>query len=301
LYGSLRPSSSDDMTIQQTAAYPFVVDLAQRLDNGTLELPPCPQIALEIRGLLERDDVSVDQIARLALLDPVLAAAVLKLANSAMFSRSASPTTDVKAAINRIGFDMVRNLAFDLAIAKAFQLEAIPRLRALTREIRTHSRHVAVLAYFLAKRFASTAPIGANDAMLAGLLHSIGKLYILARVDGFPELLADRDALEQLLRDWHADIGREILESWRLPRAVVVAVDQYERLNLTHSGPISVAEVLLAANLLSRLSAADETTLVSEISNVPALARLSLDEAKCRALIDQSQSMVDSVDAALRS
>ena len=58
-------------------------------------------ITLEIRGLLERDDVSVDRIPRLALLDPVLAAAVLKLANSAMFSRSASPTTDVKAAIDR--------------------------------------------------------------------------------------------------------------------------------------------------------------------------------------------------------
>ena len=83
---------------------------------------------------------------------------------------------------------------------------------------------------------------------------------------------------------------------------MVAAVDQYggvgPRAPLADPG---VAEVLLAANLLSGLSAADETTLVSEISNVPALARLSLDEAKCRALIDQSQSMVDSVDAALRS
>jgi HD-like signal output (HDOD) protein len=282
------------MVIHQSTAYPFVVDLARRLDAGDLELPPCPQVALEIRELLEREDVSADQVARLALLDPVLAATILKVANSAMFNRAA-PTTDIKVAISRIGFDMVRNLAFDLAIAKAFQLEANPRLRAASRDIRNHSRHVAVVAFFLARRFATA--ITPNDAMLVGLLHEIGKLYILARVDNFPELLADKEELAQLLAQWHADIGREILDAWRLPPAVVAAVDQHERLDLVRTGSITLAEVLVAANVLAQVSPPDAEREVAALPSIDAFSRLDLDQEKCRSLIEQSQSMVDSVDA----
>jgi HD-like signal output (HDOD) protein len=67
---------------EQNTTLSFLEDLAKRLEKGTLDLPPCPQIALKIRELLARDDVSASQVANFALMDPVLTARIFKGAAS---------------------------------------------------------------------------------------------------------------------------------------------------------------------------------------------------------------------------
>lgn len=56
-----------------------------------------------------------------------------------------------------------------------------------------------------------------------GQPHAIGKLYILGRADAHPERFDEPGALAHVMRDWHASIGRAILEAWRFPAPAAAA------------------------------------------------------------------------------
>jgi HD-like signal output (HDOD) protein len=285
------------MTGNEQAVLVFLEDLAGRLASGNIDLPPCPQIALRVREILGQEDTTAEKVARLALLDPVLAGRIFKLANSAMFSRSAGATSDIKTAIGRIGFDMVKTLAFEVALDQTFELGAGSRLVGLSRSIRGHSRQVAVLAYLIAKRYAPG--VKAGDAMLAGLLHEVGKLYIVGQADAYPALFSDPSRLEQLLDDWHAGIGHAILDAWELPEAIVTAVGEQDAVDNAPFGAVTVTVVLAAASDLSPLC-----TGVSEQDKEaalcrPAVQRLNLDDTMVRPLIDQTKALSASVASLL--
>ncbi len=51
--------------------------------------------------------------------------------------------------------------------------------------------------------------------MLTGMMHGIGKLYILTRATGHPELFASEEALNDIIDDWYPSIGKAILENWK--------------------------------------------------------------------------------------
>ena len=273
----------------------FLEDLSLRLAEGKLDLPPCPQVALRIQHLLANEDVSPGELAQASLLDPILTGRIISVANSAMFSRSAPPTTDIRTAIGRIGFDMVKTLAFEVALDNAFELKSSSGLRDLNRAIRTHSRRVGVVAHLLAKRY---APAGHEyEAMLAGLLHEIGKLYILARADSFPDLFGDPLALAGLLGDWHAALGHAILDTWGLPESVVTAVGEQDGVGAAPSGHSMIPAVLRAAILISALCDMGPDAVAEPLASHPALRFLTLDEAAARALVKQSCSLAKTVGA----
>jgi len=275
----------------------FLEDLSLRLAKGELDLPPCPEVALRIQHLLENEDVSPGELAQVSLLDPILTGRIISVANSAMFSRSAPPTTDIRTAIGRIGFDMVKTLAFEVALDKVFELKSSSGLRDLNRAIRSHSRQVGVLAHVLAKRHAP----GGNEyeAMLAGLLHEIGKLYILARADSFPDLFGDPSTLADLLGDWHSALGHAILDTWGLPQSVVSAVGEQDGVGAVPGGSSMIPAVLRAAILISDLCEAGPDGAAEPLASHPALRFLALDEAAARALVKQSCSLARTVGSVI--
>jgi len=73
------------------------------------------------------------------------------------------------------------------------------------------SMTVAAFAYVLARTATRVNP---DEAMLGGMMHGIGKLYVLTRAVRHPELFADREMLDGIIDDWHASIGKAILENW---------------------------------------------------------------------------------------
>ena len=75
---------------------------------------------------------------------------------------------------------------------------------------------VAAFAYVLARNCTKVNP---DEAMLTGMMHGIGKLYVLTRVIDHPELFASNTMLNQIIGEWHASIGRAILENWNFPEA----------------------------------------------------------------------------------
>lgn len=231
----------------------LVAKLETALDRRNLELPSLPEVALKIRRALSNDDVSTKEIARLLGTDPALAARTLRVANSAMFYRGNGPITSLSAAVSQLGQKMVRNVALSLAAQQVFVGYGSRPLRDLVSGVWSHSIHAAVIAHALARVRTALNP---DEAFLAGLLHEVGKLYILMRAKDIGPALQVDAALTSVLGGWHARVGRAVIEIWELPTELAVAVGEHESVSLEAGDPPTLTAVLGVANYLAEHSEA---------------------------------------------
>lgn len=256
------------------AAFAFVSELAEEVSKGRVELPSFPDVAVRVRKVLADEHVSNDQIARVVGSEAGLAARVFTLANSAALNRSGRAIADLKSAVNRIGHNNVRTAAVSFAIAqlrKANELKHISKeLEALWQEATT----VAALAYSVASR----SGVNADESMLAGLLHNVGKIYILARVHRYP-LFKDPGALQQVMRDWHANVGKAIVENWGFPEHIAEAIGEHENIERS-SEERDVSDVLTVAVMMAGFFG-HEADLELNMQGVKSFWRLGLDNQKC--------------------
>ena len=217
----------------------LVEELDRSLAENSLELPSLPEVALKIRKALADENVSVTEISRLIGSDPALAARILKTSNSALFYRGSKPITSVHAAVSQLGHRMVRNVALSFAAQQVFIGYGSQQLRNYLTQIWQHSVHVAALAHMLARVRTKLNP---DEAFLAGLLHEVGKLYILMRAKEKLDVLASENAFQAVLAAWHPRLGRAVIELWQLPAELAVAVGDHQSCKLeapeppTHDG-----------------------------------------------------------------
>lgn len=270
--------TSDEPTLPSSSAgaFAFVAELAQEVSKGRVELPSFPDVAVRVRKVLADEHVSNEQIARVVGSDAGLAARLLTLANSAALNRSGKSVADLKTAVNRIGHNNVRTAAVSFAIA---QLRRAGELKHISKELEqlwTEATMVAALSYALASRATS---INADESMLAGLLHNVGKIYVLARAHRHDSLFKDPAVIAQVLRDWHANVGKAIVENWGFPAHIADAIAEHENIDRT-VGSADVTDVLTVAVMMSGFMG-HETDLELNMQGVKAFWRLGLDNDKC--------------------
>jgi HD-like signal output (HDOD) protein len=225
----------------------LVEKLERSLAGGELELPSLPEVALKIRSALADDNVSVTEVARLLGADPALAARTLRIANSAMFYRGSRPITSLNGAVSQLGYNMVRNVALSFAAQQAFIGYGSRPLRDLVSAVWRHSVHAAVIAHMLAR---VRTKLNADEAFLAGLLHEVGKLYIVMRAKDNVEVLASDPGFQSVLTAWHPRVGRAVIEAWELPPDLAAAVGDHESCSLEAPDPPTMTAVVAVANYL---------------------------------------------------
>jgi HD-like signal output (HDOD) protein len=120
-----------------------------------------------------------------------------------------------------------------------------PQMAALWREGVT----VAAFAHVIARRHTH---MNADIPLLAGLLHGVGKLYILTRLNDHPGLRAYPESCERILREWHAGVARAVLDNCAIPEEVGEAVLEFEDLERDLRGSVALSETLTAAQLFAR-------------------------------------------------
>lgn len=276
-----------------SGAFAFVAELAQEVSKGRVELPSFPDVAVRVRKVLADENVSNEQIARVVGSEAGLAARVLTMANSVALNPSGKPVMDLKAAINRIGHNNVRTAAVAFAIA---QLRRASELKHIATELEQLWREATLVAA-LCHAIASRSRISADESMLAGLLHNVGKIYILARANRHDALFKDPAALNQIMRDWHANIGKAIVENWGFPGHIADAVAEQEIIDRQVEQP-DITDVLTVAVMMSGFMG-HETDLELNMQGVKAFWRLGLDNAKCVYVMRDCAEEISALRAAL--
>ncbi len=276
-------------------AFEFVRSLAAELSAGRVELPSCPEAVMRVRRVLSEPDSTLEKVVRVVGSEPALAARLLRIANSASLNTSGKPIKDLRTAINRMGYNMVRSASMSFAMA---QIRGTPKLEAVRRDLNNLWEGgivVAGLAYVLAR---SCTTINPDEAMLTGLLHSIGKLYVYTRIVDHPELFKSAVSVNQIIADWHVEIGKAILENWGFSDVTVQAVADQGDLDRTDVETADLSDVIVIAIVMASF-VKDAVGLQLALAPLPAARRLGLDEAKTEGILRDYAIEVGALKSAL--
>jgi HD-like signal output (HDOD) protein len=243
--GSIRGDTF--MSNVQAVAFTFVERLARDLKDERLELPAFPDAVLRIQQALQSPDTDSSDIARILGSEPALAARLLRIANSAEFRRVDGEITDLRRAISRMGFNVVRSVAVAFAMRQLRKKETYgPGAQAALEKSWKQSLDTASMCFVLAKQFTKVSP---DQAMLTGLLHVLGRLYIVMRAQDMKEV-TDKEVMD-VANHWHATIAKAILESWGLPEAMQTAIENQDDIETEFEGPVTLTDILISAKLLA--------------------------------------------------
>jgi HD-like signal output (HDOD) protein len=290
-------SSATEPESPSAGAFEFIRSLATELSDGRIDLPSFPEIAVRVRRILSDPKSSVDQVVRVVGSEPALAARLLRIANSASLNRSGKTVTDLRAAINRIGYNMVRSASISFAMAQIRNSNKLAGLEHHLQDLWKRSTVVAAYAYVLAR---SCSRVNPDEAMLTGMMHAIGKLYVLTRAAAHPELFTSEGTLDQIVGEWHASIGKAILENWDFPESMARAVGEQEELDRTDRETADLRDVVAIAVLMGRYGE-DAAALGPVLDGVPAAARLGLTAERTAHVLSDSAVEVQALSEALGS
>ncbi len=252
-------------------------------------------MVIRIRQALEDPNTPVGEAIRIVGAEPRLAARLLQTANSVLFNPSGKPVTELRTAITRLGNKVVQSSAMAFAVQ---QLRLTPALRSIGKPLKSlweESVAVAAICQVVARR----AAVNPDEAFLAGLLHGIGRLYIMVRTAGGPQPQPGDGSLAELIEGWHPSIGKAILENWGFSEALAQAVgDQQEH---DHGGK-SVADhtdVLVVGVVLARALRDPSGLCDDDVAQIRSFGRLSLTPAECRSVLRHTEHQIGALRSAL--
>lgn len=288
--GSRAPSSETP-----DSPFKFVSDLAKELSSGRVELPSFPEAAARVQQVLSDDSVTSERIARVISADAGLAARVLTLANSTLLHRGGPAVTNLKAAITRIGYDHIRTAALAYANAQLRRAPDLIGIRAALEICWQEGIRVAALAHAMAKE---SRRVRTDEAMLAGLLHNIGKVYLLARAPRESQGAQGFD--DASLRSWYPSIGQALIENWKLPEEIAVAVGGQLESERRHEGPADLQDLLIVAvHVAAQMASGAAEQDTDDPAVLPSADALGLTDSALVRIMLESQTELEMLQAAL--
>jgi HD-like signal output (HDOD) protein len=219
--------------------------IAAQAGRGELTFPTNVDATLKLQRALADPECHVDDAARLVQAEPLLAARTVAIANSAAYKRAGNDVTNVRAAVQRVGFRTLGTLASTVIVRQLASGVADPVLRAKSDALWQHSAHVAALAQVIARRVSHVDP---ETAMFAGIVHEVGGFYMLSRAAEFPGLL-DGPA-EEWVAHGEMAVGRAVLLKLGVPAPVMGAIEALWN-GMRALPPETLGDTLLLANDLS--------------------------------------------------
>jgi len=185
----------------------------------TCDLPPMPAAAARALRLARDPDTTTDELARVVLVDPALAARVLTMSRSVLYLRR-TPPKSLREAIVTVGFQGLRRILMAASARSAFSADD-----KVAQALWAHSLATALAADELAKVAPNAAELG-GDAFIAGLLHDIGKLiFHVADPKAYAQLgVCDAAKEREFFGATHDLAGSCVAEIWGLDDDVVQAI-----------------------------------------------------------------------------
>lgn len=278
----------------------FVHELALSLSGAKVQIPSCPDAALRLQSALSSTDIDPSVVESAASADPALALRIMRMANSVMLNPMGREVRDLRTAISRIGYNMVRTAAVSFIVNQLVDAGAQPEPHARMARVWEESLHVAALSTVIARRHTRLNP---DVALLAGLLQGVGKLYIFMRMNATQSVFADPAVRERILRNWHGATARLIVQSWSLSDEIADAVEISHDAQTVRTGPVTMADVVGAAILLAKAGADTETDFDSTVvmDNLAFFMRLGIDGEAAERLSGEAIVQLAAVQAAIRA
>ena len=217
------------------------------LTTQPIELPVFHPIAIKLQHLLETSDFTMNEVIDLANEDQSLAGQILKMANSTVYMGRVRTET-IKDAVIRLGAQQVSNLAMAASQA-GLHVSENRVLNGFLQSLWLHSHACAVGSRWLAR--SAGYPQIADQAYMAGLLHDVGKLYLLKALErlnkmGVAHAALEQDLLLEIFAELHVEQGCRLMQHWNMPKVYYNVVANHHNSNFDSTD--TVLTVVRAVN-----------------------------------------------------
>lgn len=267
--------------------------------QGAARLPVMPKATVRLLELLEFPDCTTQEIAAVIETEPALAARLLKLANSPFYGQRGRIAAVARAVVV-LGAKTIRSMAMAVwtHTLRAQMRDADEMLLMLP--LLQHGLATGVAAQMLLEKSSRAL---AEDAFMAGLLHDIGRVALVAQLgtryrdailgsaQQAGEPLHDREAAA--LGFDHRALGARLMVGWGLPGFLADVAELHHNRNLVPDVRNIITAVALADACASRLG----FNLAPELSRPP-----QDDILACHGLQDEQEMAVflESCDVRIR-
>ena len=277
------------MEIQLTE---FERKLEALLQSGK-QLPTLPVLVMQVQKAVTNEMSGLRDIGHIIERDPALTSRVLRVANSALYTRGDAVTT-IGSAVARLGMAQVRSLCLTVGVVRAF---GSSQSRLDHKRYWQHSAAVGMVAERLADESKRYASIDGGEAYVAGLLHDVGLLisdqFFPADFAGIQEEI-DREGtarwrveMARLGLD-HGGIARLVLRRWQLPPEVISAVAAHHQPENCAVGAEGLSRMVWAAEALCAASGLDlPQEGVAEVAADEVLSALDVPPEAWKPLLDE--------------
>ena len=245
-------ANSDSSTVQHSSMpLTTVLRVAEGLrgvfGSPGYKPPMLPSVALEIHDLSCRPDIDTEKLVVVLEHDPMLAAHVLRVANSALF-RGRDAETSLRSAVLRLGLKNLGEVVFEIALHMRVFRSA--EYSGMMENLRRHSTACGNLCRLLASRVGQDS----EHAFLCGLLHDIGIAAILIVLGERrkSEAALEPAVLIEVVNQIHEDVSGMLVRQWKLPDEVAEVVAHHHGRSAVTTAPLLSAVVAVADALSNK-------------------------------------------------
>jgi len=289
------PASGATATPEERAnALAFLQKLATEVSKGTIDLPCFPDVVIRISHALADPNATSDKVVTIVGAEPRLAARILQTANSAAFNSAGKPLTDLRSAITRLGQQLVQSTAMSYAMQHMKNEASLRSIAQPLTELWNKSIAVASICRLVAAR----TKVPADEAFLTGLLHGIGKLYIMARAVSAANGLGSAQSWMELISGWQAPIGKAVLQSWGFAEEMCEAVGDQDDVDRRWKHEAKLVDVLIASLVLADAQKKPEPRTIGT-EGINAFLSIAVTPADCSAILNQADEQIRLIHEAL--
>jgi putative nucleotidyltransferase with HDIG domain len=213
------------------------------------DLPTIPVVALKVMKLIEQEDATSAELAKVVASDPAVAARVLKISNSSFYGCRRQIQT-LSSAIVILGFSTLKSLVVAASVKQVYKPYGLTE-----KMLWEHSFAAGLAARIIAH---DTRLVNEEEAFLAGLFHDIGKI-IMNTLDRdkfndvmqhvYNEGLTFQQAERLVYPYGHDEVGALVIKKWNFPELLTSAIQQHHTLEFAQSENQHVVRVAAIAAL----------------------------------------------------
>jgi putative nucleotidyltransferase with HDIG domain len=241
-------------------------EIREHIQQGTFELPPIPDVMLQLLEKINNPDILIDEIIE-CITDQILVSKILRICNSPYY-RHFGHISSLKEAVLFIGLKSLMSIVTVHAIS-SFS----PRN---DKEIKKVLQHCLVCG-MIAREITRDMGGNSEQAFVCGLLHDIGKTVMLDLLGDYMLLPDER---ERLIDEHHAEVGYLLAEKWNFGSDIkdIIRYHHSPEQSAEHS---ALAQVISLSNAMADLNHQPEEIMDMTFTSLE-LSQISVDD-----LLDQ--------------
>ncbi|WP_305907935.1 HDOD domain-containing protein [Methylomarinum sp. Ch1-1] len=290
---------SDPVTPPQSANLAknrLYLDCYKYMQSDKLALPTIPDVSFKIRRAINDKKANNSKIAKVVQIDPSITARLIKISNSPLY-RGRRKIESCPEALTRLGLKVSQNIITAFAMKAVFTAKS-HIIRRKMQDLWTHSSYVAAISAVFAHKTPGFDP---DRAMLAGLIHDIGVVPILAYADKNADILTHPKDLAETIKELKNDIGIQIIRKWDFPSDFEDVINHSEDWYRDGGPEADYTDIVMISQLHSYIGKIDIKKM-PKMDQLPAYKKLAaghLDADQSINILDQARDEIDHIQQML--